>query len=130
MRIELIHEASAAGSLNVQPLVWDGELLPATDRTGGSYLGVGSLAAYGQRGAFITTAVMTPGMLRRLADFATRTADFIEARKSGQPAPCVCSAWGHGMARCTGIAADDSSMCRDCWTPEAGQSRLGMGHGS
>jgi len=63
-------------------------------------------------------------------DATIRVADFLDARKSGQPAPCVCSAWGHGMARCTGIAADDSSMCRDCWTPETGQSRLGMEHGS
>lgn len=130
MYVRAIHEPGTAGSVQLRALTTGGgELAMVRDRQGSGWIGAASLLINGQRDGYITSLTLLPSELRRLADFADRLAAFIEARQAGRPAPCTCSAWGHGLTPCTNTAADDYVMCRECWSPEGGQSALDMSHG-
>lgn len=79
---------------------------------------------------------LTSGALRDLARYALRHADFIDARISGRPAPCMCALWASGhdpvdlWAFCPNDAADDYTMCRTCWVLEGGQQGHDARHGT
>lgn len=103
-------------------------LSPITDRHGDSWHAA-DLVVCGRNGAALATLSLTPSQLRDLAAKSLRLADFTDARAKGLPGPCLCSAWAHNLYPCPNDAALDYSMCRECWTPEIGQSALTMGHG-
>lgn len=80
-----------------------------------------SLIVHGQRGGFVAALSLHRSDLRELASAASLTADWIDARERGEAGPCLCHAWRHGPAfPCPNRAADDSTYCRTCWTPDEG----------
>ena len=106
-----------------------GVRVPQIDRYGASWLGTVELVLRGERGASLARVTLHPAHARDLAVKLTRQADFAEARARGEAGPCLCSAWSHNLYPCANDAALDYEMCRACWSPESGQSALGMGHG-
>jgi hypothetical protein len=130
MEVRGLPIAGDAASIHLAPEVnADGSARLVRDHDGSGWLGVVYLAAYGPRGAGMAGLTLTASQARDLAAKLTRQADFAEARSKREPAPCLCTAWQHNLYPCSNVAAEDFSMCRECWTPETGQSLLDMGHG-
>lgn len=100
-----------------------------TDRSGSGWGAAATLWINGQHGATHARLSMSPSQLRELAGKAERLATFLELRKAGEPAPCLCSAWSHNLYPCANDAIPTYSMCRECWPENGGQSVLTMGHG-
>jgi len=108
-----------------------GQLMPTTDRHGATWTAALDLVIHGERSAILVGLTLHPAHARDLARKLTLQADFAEARAAGEAGPCLCTAWSHNLAPgCPNAAALDYSMCRDCWTPGAGQSGLTMAHGA
>lgn len=98
----------------------DASLSLIEDRHGDGWHGA-SLSVWGPRGGVTAHLSLTVGQLRALAGAAAMTADWIEARWRNEPGPCLCHAWQHGpTSPCPNLAAEDSTYCRTCWTPDEG----------
>lgn len=121
MTIRGISVPQEAGDLRIFPDAGpQGSLLPIRDRHGDTWHGA-SLIVHGQRGGFVAALSLHRSDLRELASAASLTADWIDARERGEAGPCLCHAWRHGPAfPCPNRAADDSTYCRTCWTPDEG----------
>lgn len=135
--VRTIPAPGEAGAVSVGvPLDAAGRVPLTIDRQGSGWYAL-RVSIDGQRGGDLAWLSLTPSMARDLAAKLTRAATFIDARTGfGTPtvarlpfAPCLCTAWSHNLYPCPRPAADDYSMCRECWTPELGQSALTMGHG-
>lgn len=106
-----------------------GRLLTETDRGGGGWHTVG-VSLLGRNGGSQAWLSLSPGQARALAAALSLSAEWTDARARGRPGPCLCNAWGHTpLSPCPQPAADDYTMCRECWTPETGQSEIAAYHG-
>ena len=132
MQTYALHVPGQAADVTLHPRTnGHGQLIPTTDRHGDGWLAALDVVIHGERGAILAGLTLLPGMARDLAHKLTRQADFAEALARGDAGPCLCTAWTHNLAPgCPNAAALDYSMCRDCWTPGAGQSGLTMAHGA
>lgn len=129
MQVRTIPVSGDAAAIRLHALIRpDGSPALATDRDGSGWTAI-EATIEGPRGSSLAYLTLTPSMARDLAAKLTLQADFADARRRGEPGPCLCTAWSHNLYPCPNPAALDYSACRECWTPERGTQDLTMGHG-